>query len=83
MTNVEEKLSTLKVIKRDGKKVDFNGTKIAVAIKKGFDSVNIDDEDPKYSEKDVNKVYLAVLARIEKEYVKVGAEKSKLKIFKI
>ena len=78
MTNVEEKLSTLKVIKRDGKKVDFNGTKIAVAIKKGFDSVNIDDEDPKYSEKDVNKVYLAVLARIEKEYVKVGAEKIKI-----
>ena len=30
----------IKVIKRDGKKVDFDGSKIALAIKKGFDSVN-------------------------------------------
>ena len=39
MTSMEEKLSKLTVIKRDGKKVEFNGTKIAVAIKKGFDSL--------------------------------------------
>ncbi|NLL45075.1 MAG: anaerobic ribonucleoside triphosphate reductase [Mollicutes bacterium] len=75
---MEEKLSKLTVIKRDGKKVEFNGTKIAVAIKKGFDSIKINEDEPKYSENDVNKVYLAVLKRIEKEYVDAGAEKIKI-----
>lgn len=78
MTSMEEKLSKLTVIKRDGKKVEFNGTKIAVAIKKGFDSIKINEDEPKYSENDVNKVYLAVLKRIEKEYVDAGAEKIKI-----
>ena len=75
---MEEKLSKLTVIKRDGKKVEFNGTKIAVAIKKRFDSIKINEDEPKYSENDVNKVYLAVLKRIEKEYVDAGAEKIKI-----
>ena len=43
----------IKVVKRDGKKVDFDGSKIALAIKKGFDSVALDEEEQKYSEKDV------------------------------
>lgn len=30
----EEKLSNVIVVKRDGKKVSFDGTKIAIAIKK-------------------------------------------------
>ena len=30
----------IKVVKRNGRKVDFNGAKIAMAIKKGFDSVS-------------------------------------------
>ena len=47
----------IKVVKRDGKKVDFDGSKIALAIKKGFDSVALDEEEAKYSEKDINKVY--------------------------
>ena len=48
-------LDNVKVIKRDGKKVDFDGTKIALAIKKGFDSVN--EEDSIYTENDVNKEF--------------------------
>lgn len=54
----------MKVIKRDGKKVEFDGTKIAIAIKKGFDSVNIEEESPKYTEEDINKVYHLVIDEI-------------------
>ena len=56
----------IKVIKRDGKKVDFDGSKIALAIKKGFDSVNQEEEIPKYSEQDINKVYNLVIEEIQK-----------------
>lgn len=55
---------SLFVTKRDGKKVNFKGEKIAVAIKKGFDSV----ENEAYSEEDTNKVYLKVLEAIEKDF---------------
>ncbi len=83
MTELEEKLSTLKVVKRNGKKVDFDGLKIAVAIKKGFDSVNTDDDNEegnsRYTEADINKVYKAVLKRIEKEY----RDEEKIKIEQI
>ena len=54
----------IKVVKRDGKKVDFDGSKIALAIKKGFDSVALDEEEAKYSEKDINKVYNLVIEEI-------------------
>ena len=38
MPNKEEEFfETIKVVKRNGSKVSFNGTKIAMAIKKGFD----------------------------------------------
>ena len=67
MTIEEEKLDYLTVIKRSGKKVEWNGTKIAIAIKKAFDSLEKDEENH-YSEKDVNKVYNAVIKRIEKDY---------------
>ena len=74
MTDVEEKITNLQVVKRNGKKVEFNGSKIAIAIKKGFDSVNEIDEETgeksKYTTKDVNIVYDGVLKRIEKEYNK-------------
>ena len=70
MNEVIERLENLTVVKRNGKKVDFDETKIALAIKKGFDSVEVDvDEDVKmrkYTTKDVQKVYQAVLKRIEK-----------------
>ena len=52
------------VIKRDGKKVPFNGTKIALAIKKGFDSL----EKEEYTEDDSNKVYVKVLDKITANY---------------
>ena len=58
MVDTEETLATLKVVKRNGKKVEWNGTKIAVAIKKGFDSVKTEEEENKYNEKDVNKIQL-------------------------
>ena len=67
MTIEEEKLDYLTVIKRSGKKVAWNGTKIAIAIKKAFDSLEKDEENH-YSEKDVNKVYNAVIKHIEKDY---------------
>jgi len=70
MTEVEEKLE-LVVVKRNGKKVDFDGTKIALAIKKGFDSVNEQDEETgkyKYDDKDITKVYNEVIKAIEKNY---------------
>ena len=63
MTEVDEKLE-LAVIKRNGKKVDFDGTKIALAIKKGFDSVNEQDEETgkfKYDDTDITKVYNEVI----------------------
>jgi ribonucleoside-triphosphate reductase len=69
MGELQEKNIEIKVIKRDGKRVDFDGTKIALAIKKGFDSVKQDGEDEdlsKYNEKDVYKIYSSVIARIEK-----------------
>ena len=69
--DVQNKL-TLTVVKRNGKKVDFDGSKIAIAIKKGFENITVLNEpmenDIKYTEKDVNKVYLGVIKRIEKEY---------------
>lgn len=64
---------TLDVIKRNGKKVSFDASKIALAIKKGFDNLVVtsnDTEEEKkiYTEKDVNKVYLGVIKAIEKKY---------------
>lgn len=64
----------LKVLKRDNKKVDFNGEKIAIAIKKSFDSR--EEFIEKYSDEDINKVYMTVLDDIfdnyfEKPYIKV------------
>ncbi|CAM3617723.1 anaerobic ribonucleoside triphosphate reductase [Erysipelothrix urinaevulpis] len=49
------------ILKRDNQKDKFNGTKIAIAIKKGFDSV----ENDHYNEDDVNGVYNQVLKQIK------------------
>ena len=75
MISTEELVTTLKVVKRNGKKVDFDGTKVAMAIKKGFDSITKDDE-PVYTTKDIQKVYQTVIKKIEKEY----ANEEKIKI---
>lgn len=79
MVDTEEILDNLKVVKRNGRKlVDFDGTKIAIAIKKGFDSI-VNDEDSKYNEKDIQKVYRSVIKRIEK----FAKENNKIKIEEI
>lgn len=70
----EENLSNVIVVKRDGKKVSFDGTKIAIAIKKGFDSVENDLEKRKYTEDDINKIYNKVISKIielKKEKIKI------------
>ena len=48
MLDTLEKISNLTVIKRNGKKVDFDGAKIALAIKKGFDHVTVTNGDEDY-----------------------------------
>ena len=83
MAEVESVLDTLTVIKRNGKKVEFDEKKIALAIKKGFDSVEVDVDDDgkekKYTTKDVQTVFQAVLKRIEK----IAKEKDKIQIEEI
>ena len=65
----EEVLENLKVVKRNGKKVSFDTTKVAMAIKKGFDGTQkSEDEEAKYTSKDIQKVYQTVIKRIIKEY---------------
>jgi len=80
MSETLEQVKELMVVKRNGKKVDFDGSKIALAIKKGFDSISSheddDENEKKYTEKDIQKVYQAVLNRIEKEY----KDENKIKI---
>ncbi len=77
----EDLVTNLKVVKRNGKKVDFDGTKIAVAIKKGFDNLKTAQYahlslGVEYTEKDSQKVFQAVMKRIDKEYK--DAEKIKI-----
>ncbi len=67
MTN-EEVLENLKVVKRNGKKVPFDTTKVAIAIKKGFDGTIREEEESKYTSKDVQKVYQSVIKEIAKRY---------------
>ena len=70
MVVTDDVLENLKVVKRNGKKlVDFDGTKIALAIKKGFDNINEQDKETgkyTYDEKDIKKVYNDVIKTIEK-----------------
>lgn len=61
--NEELLLNDLVVVKRSGQRVNFNSTKIAIAIKKAFDQVM-----PNEGEKKVNKVYEDVLKYINVTY---------------
>ncbi len=84
MPNLEDEFfDAIKVVKRNGSKVDFNGTKIAMAIKKGFDSVkNVDENDEekeKYESSDIQKVYQDVIDVIKKDY----KDKERIKIEEI
>lgn len=66
---IEDKLANLIVVKRDGKKVSFDGTKIAIAIKKGFDSI-----EGKYDDEDISKIYNKVIEKInelKREKIKI------------
>ena len=56
-------LKDLTVVKRSGQRVSFNGFKIAVAIKRAFESITED-----YNEKDINLIYEKVLNDIRKNY---------------
>lgn len=53
----------LVVVKRSGQRVVFNDAKIAIAIKKAFDSI-----DTPYKETDINRIYEAVLNNIQENY---------------
>lgn len=72
MIVLDDKILELIVVKRDGKKTKFEEEKIAIAIKKGFDSV----ENSKYTENDVTKVYESVVKDITKKY----SDKKSIKI---
>ena len=56
-------LDDIIVVKRSGQRVNFNDAKIALAVKKGFDSVY-----EEYDEKNVYKVKEKVLDQIRKQY---------------
>lgn len=62
MVETEEKLETIEVVKRNGKKVEFDGTKVALAIKKGFDSILIEEEKKNIVRK-IFKKYIKQLLR--------------------
>ncbi len=64
MINTNETLENLIVVKRDGKRRNFDESKIAIAIKKGFDAT----ENETYTDKDITKVKNYVLKEIEKNY---------------
>lgn len=55
--------ATLKVVKRSGQRVEFNASKIALAIKKAFDSI-LEESD----EKQVYKIFEKVLSYINANY---------------
>ena len=76
MTINEEVIDNLKVVKRNGKKVSFDTAKVAIAIKKGFDGTVHEEEEAKYTTKDVQKVYQSVIKEICKKYK--DAEKIKI-----
>ena len=81
MPNLEDEFfETIKVVKRNGSKVGFNGTKIAMAIKKGFDSIKDTDDDgeerTKYGSNEIQQVYQDVIDTIKKDYQ--GKERIKI-----
>ena len=55
--------TSLQVIKRDHKSVPFTSEKIAIAIKKGFESVY-----KEVNQSDVNRVFKEVISTIELQY---------------
>ena len=73
----EKVLENLSVVKRNGRKVSFDTTKVAIAIKKGFDGVvKVEEDAEEYTTKDIQKVYQSVIKKIVKDY----KDKDKIKI---
>ena len=68
-------MKELNVVKRSGKKVPFNPNKIALAIKKAFDSVDNDN----YTLNDVNKVHNSTCDRIDE----LRETRSNIRIYEI
>jgi len=60
---IPDTFNDLIVVKRSGQRVEFNGLKIAVAIKNAFDN-----NGDKYNEKDINKVYADTIKYIIDNY---------------
>ena len=79
MKEKDDILNKILVIKRNARRVVFDGRKIAIAIKKGFDNT----DNSKYTDKDVNNVYLKVIEKIEKRYNENPEEGKKIKIEEI
>ena len=79
MKEKDDILNKILVIKRNTRRVVFDGRKIAIAIKKGFDNT----DNSKYTDKDVNNVYLKVIEKIEKRYNENPEEGKKIKIEEI
>ena len=78
MSDISNMLSKIIVIKRDGKKAEFDTAKVVVAIKKGFDSVQTENANiEKYTEKDIYKIYNNVAKKI------VDSKKDRIKIDEI
>lgn len=73
MGEIKDITEQLTVIKRNGTKVEFNSTKIALVIKKGFDSVvTLNDEGEeilKYTENDIQKIFRKVMDHINLQYI--------------
>lgn len=64
MNEIKSISGDLIVVKRSGQRVEFNSTKIVVAIKKAFDQVR-----PTNSEKEINKTFADVLNYINTNYI--------------
>lgn len=79
MKEKDDILNKILVIKRNTRRVVFDGRKIAIAIKKGFDNT----DNSKYTDKDVNNLYLKVIEKIEKRYNENPEEGKKIKIEEI
>lgn len=72
MTNVDDITLNIKVVKRDGKKLTLMVQKLLLLLKKDLIVLrlmkNYQNQKKKIYWKDIQKVYQAVVGRIEKEY---------------
>ena len=73
MSVINEKLlENLKVVKRNGKKVDFDTTKVAIAIKKGFDGANKAEDEKKRKDIETRNKAEQMINEIDKALAEQG-----------